>query len=177
VGEGERQGEEEVIAVETNVLVYAHQRWSREHPVAHAVMSALAASTQPWAIPWPCVYEFYRVVTDPLVWKARASTPQQAWAQLEDWLRSPSLQLIGETETTISILGPLLRGRVRGAKVHDARIAALCLAHGVDTLYSRDRDFTLFPELTVVDPFAGKPPSRAGERRARYALRVSRQGA
>lgn len=46
------------------------------------------------------------------------------------------------------------RDRVRGVVVHDARIAALCLAHGVDTLMSRDRDFSLFPELRTVDPLA-----------------------
>jgi predicted nucleic acid-binding protein len=47
------------------------------------------------------------------------------------------------------------RPRVRGPVVHDARIAASCVAHGVDELLSRDRDFPLFPELRVVNPFAG----------------------
>jgi len=43
---------------------------------------------------------------------------------------------------------------VRGAVVHDARIAAICVAHGVEALLSRDRDFSLFPELDVQNPFA-----------------------
>jgi predicted nucleic acid-binding protein len=43
--------------------------------------------------------------------------------------------------------------RMRGPIVHDARIAALCVAHGVTSLLSRDRDFSLFPELAVIDPF------------------------
>jgi predicted nucleic acid-binding protein len=38
--------------------------------------------------------------------------------------------------------------------IHDARIAAICLAHGVEALLSRDRDFSLFPALTVRSPFA-----------------------
>jgi hypothetical protein len=33
--------------------------------------------------------------------------------------------------------------------VHDARIAALCIGHGVEALITRDRDFSLFPELVV----------------------------
>ena len=37
--------------------------------------------------------------------------------------------------------------------VHDARIAAICLAHGVRELLSRDRDFGLFEKLAVRDPF------------------------
>lgn len=38
--------------------------------------------------------------------------------------------------------------------MHDARIAALCLLHGVRVLWSADRDFSRFPELAVVDPLA-----------------------
>ncbi|HET6473256.1 MAG TPA: hypothetical protein VFG38_15530 [Pseudomonadales bacterium] len=48
---------------------------------------------------------------------------------------------------------PLLRNpRVRGPIVHDARVAALCIAHGVDELLTKDRDFQLFPQLRVRDP-------------------------
>ncbi len=159
-----------MIAVDTNILVHAHQAWVEEHVAAFALMKRLAEGSQPWAIPWPCVYEFYRIVTDPKICRARASTPQQAWAQLVDWFASPSVKLLAETTSSVGTLGPLLRARVRGAVVHDARIAAICIAHGVDTLFSRDRDFQLFPELVVVDPFAVRPPSRAGERRVRYAL-------
>lgn len=39
------------------------------------------------------------------------------------------------------------------AVVHDARVAAICVAHGVVTLLTRDRDFGLFPELPTEDPF------------------------
>ena len=43
---------------------------------------------------------------------------------------------------------------MRGPVVHDARVAAICVAHGVDELLSRDRDFALFPELKTRSPFA-----------------------
>jgi predicted nucleic acid-binding protein len=46
----------------------------------------------------------------------------------------------------------LANGQVTGARVHDARIAALCLAHGVSELWSADRDFTRFPELKTRNP-------------------------
>jgi predicted nucleic acid-binding protein len=36
--------------------------------------------------------------------------------------------------------------------VHDARIAALCLSHGVYELWSGDRDFSRFPALRVRNP-------------------------
>ena len=63
--------------------------------------------------------------------------------------------MLSETADFADVLEPFLsRDRVRGPVVHDARIAALCLAHGVEALLSRDRDFSLFPELTSIDPFS-----------------------
>jgi hypothetical protein len=45
-------------------------------------------------------------------------------------------------------------GRVTGPVVHDARIAALCLAHGVRELWTADRDFGRFPALVTSNPLA-----------------------
>ena len=36
--------------------------------------------------------------------------------------------------------------------MHDARIAALCLHHGVTLLWSFDRDFSRFPGLKLSNP-------------------------
>jgi len=144
-----------MIAVDTNVLVYAHRREAREHAIASRQLSELAAGSEPWAIPWPCVYEFFSVVTNRRIWKDAASTPAQAWRQIEAWLASPSLRLLSETDDFSSVLAPLLnRPRVTGAVVHDARIVGLCLAHGVETLLTRDRDFSIFHELRTGNPFA-----------------------
>ena len=66
-----------MIAVDTNVLVYAHRREVKEHTEAFELLQSLAASTQAWAIAWPCVYEFFSVVTNPKIWKDAASTPDE----------------------------------------------------------------------------------------------------
>jgi uncharacterized protein len=143
-----------VLAVDANILVYAHRRAAPEHPVAAALLRSLAEGRAAWAIPWPCIYEFFSVVTNPRIWKDLASTPQQAWGQIEAWTAAPNLRLLGETDDFGTLLGRLVsRPRVRGPIVHDARVAALCLAHGVEALLSRDRDFSLFPELPVKNPF------------------------
>ena len=147
-----------MIAVDTNVLVYAHRRESREHAGATGLMRQLAEGTQPWAIPWPCVYEFFSIVTNPRIWKAAASHPDQAWAQLEAWFGSPSLTLLAEPADFAAVLAVLARRpRVRGPVIHDARVAALCIAHGVEKLLTRDRDFTLFPELVTGNPLKNLP--------------------
>ena len=144
-----------MIAVDTNVLVYAHRRESRMHDQARRVLAQLAEGDRPWAIPWPCGYEFLSVVTNRRIWRGAQSTPDQAWSQLKVWTDSPSNRLIGETGDFLSILERLLqRPRVRGPVVHDARVAAICLAHGIDKLLTRDRDFALFPEFRTQDPFA-----------------------
>ncbi len=145
-----------MLAVNTNVLVYAHRREVTEHLVAERLVRNMAEGSVPWAIPWPCLYEFFSVVTSTRIWKAAATPPRAAWAQIDGWLGSPSLRLLSEIEGFESVLAPLLqKPRVRGPVVHDARIAALCLAHGVEALLTRDRDFSLFGELELRNPFGG----------------------
>jgi hypothetical protein len=144
-----------VIAVDTNILVYAHRKESREHASAARVLKDLAEGASRWAIPWPCVYEFFSISTHRRIWKDAASTPEQAWSQLDAWCKSPSLSLLNETDDFFEVLaGFARRPRVRGPVIHDARVAALCVVHGVEELLSRDRDFSLFPELRLRDPFA-----------------------
>ena len=142
-----------MIAVDTNLLVYAHRRESLIGDAAHALMVELTEGDRAWAIPWPCCYEFLSVVTNRRIWKDEASTPEQAWRQFEAWTASPSIRMIGETEDFAGILQRFVhRPHVVGGVVHDARIAALCVAHGVEALFTRDRDFSLFPELRTHDP-------------------------
>ena len=149
-----------MIAVDTNLLVYAHRRESRHHPGARDTLRALAEGREPWAIPWPCLYEFFSVVTSPRIWKEAASSPDRAWRQIEVWTGSPSVSLLAETEDFLPVVERLLRRpRVRGPVVHDARVAAICLAHGVEELLTADRDFALFPELPTRNPLSPGPRS------------------
>jgi hypothetical protein len=73
--------------------------------------------------------------------------------QIDNWLESPTLVLLHEEEGYWPALRPLVeRSLVTGGAIHDARIAALCRRHGVTTLYSADRDFSRFPDLTTENP-------------------------
>jgi toxin-antitoxin system PIN domain toxin len=142
-----------MLAVDTNFLIYAHRREAPEYPIASKRLRDLVESRS-WAIPWPCLYEFFSVVTNPRIWKEKASRPEEAWAQVAAWSASPGVRLLGETEGYLEVLARLARRpRVRGPVIHDARVAALCLVHGVGVLLSRDRDFSHFPELKVENPF------------------------
>lgn len=143
-----------MIAVDTNLLVYAHRADSQWHEPADACVAMLAESGAAWAIPWPCVHEFLSIVTHPRVYDP--PTPlADALVQVECWRESPTVSFLGETPRYWEELRPLLElGRVQGGLVHDARVAALCLQHGVSELWSADRDFGRFPALRVVNPLA-----------------------
>ena len=141
-----------MVAVDTNILVYAHRSDSAWHEQADQVVERLAAATSAWAIPWPCLFEFFAIVTHPKIY--RPPTPAaDALIQIDFWLESPTLVLLYEGDGFWETLRPLLaRSAVQGGAVHDARIAALCLRHGVKTLLSADRDFSRFPELRTENP-------------------------
>ena len=91
---------------------------------------------------------------EPTPLEGHRNNPGQPWLQFRAWTESPSNRLIGETSNFSAILGRFVdRPYVVGGAVHEARIAAICIAHGVETLLTRDRDFGSFPELRTRDPF------------------------
>jgi uncharacterized protein len=141
-----------VIAVDTNVLLYAHRADSPFHENAKRLVTALAEGRPAWAIPWPCLHEFLAIVTH-----ARVFDPPTPLAgaldQLDAWLESPSVVVLSERDGYWPVLHRLLEaGRITGPLVHDARVAALCLLHGVRELWTADRDFQRFPGLVVRNP-------------------------
>jgi toxin-antitoxin system PIN domain toxin len=141
-----------VIAVDTNILVYAHREDSPFHEAAFRRVAELAEGPAVWGIPWPCVHEFLAIVTHPRIY-APPTPLTLALDQVDAWLESPTLALLAESPVHWPTLRPLLAGgRVTGAQVHDARVAALCRQHGVRELWSADRDFSRFAGLAARNP-------------------------
>jgi toxin-antitoxin system PIN domain toxin len=144
-----------VIAVDSNLLVYAHREDSQWHDTAYNKLAELAEGRAPWSIPWPCIHEFLAIVTHPRIYSP--PTPlASAIEQIEAWLESPSLVLLTETEGYWPELRFILeQGRISGPLVHDARVAAICRDHGVQELWTADRDFSRFPSVTTRNPLVG----------------------
>jgi uncharacterized protein len=147
-----------MIAVDTNILVYAHRRDAEYHSAAADLIKALAEGRSAWAIPWPCLHEFFAICTHPKIYDP-PSTRSQAIAQIDAWLASPSLSVLSEPADCWDRLKAVLTiGKVTGPLVHDARIAALCVAHGMRELWSADRDFGRFgSSLSVRNPLVDTP--------------------
>jgi uncharacterized protein len=141
-----------MIAVGTNLLVYSHRSDSPFHAAARELIEGLRLGPAAWAIPWPCIHEFLAMVTHPKIFKT--PTPlATGFACVDAWLAGGNLHLIGESDGYLEKLRSLaFAARLRGPRIHDARIAALCLHHGVSELLSADRDFSAFPQLKVRNP-------------------------
>jgi hypothetical protein len=141
-----------MIAVDTNVLVYAHRADGRCHATAKAVVDSLRHQASSWAIPWPCIHEFIAIVTHPKIYLP--PTPlETAFAAIESWAAGSNLQFLAESGGYLDKLHRLTAAaHLSGPRIHDARIAALCLHHGVRELWTADRDFSSFPQLKIRNP-------------------------
>ena len=141
-----------MIALDTNILVYAHRGEMPEHERALRVVAEVLSGSEPVGFCWPVIHEFIAIVTSPKIF--RPPTPATlALNQVEDWLASPMATLVHESSRHLVTVRELMeQGRVIGGVTHDARIAAMCLDHGVRELLTSDRDFTRFPTLRVRNP-------------------------
>jgi toxin-antitoxin system PIN domain toxin len=145
-----------VIAVDTNLLIYSHREDSDFHGAAKNLIESLRHQSGAWAIPWPSIHEVIAIATHPGIFKP-ASTLAEAFAFLDSLLASPQLQVLAESPGYFEKLRDIsTAARLKGPRIHDARIAAICLHHGVSELWSADRDFSAFPQLKVRNPLVKK---------------------
>ena len=141
-----------MIAIDTNILVYAHREDSPWHEAAYARVAEVAEGRAAWAIPWPCLHEFLAIVTHPRIYNP-PSPLKMALDQVDAWLEAPNLVLLTEASGYWPELqATLTSGLAAGPQIHDARVAALCRLHGVQELWTLDRDFGRFPGLQVRNP-------------------------
>lgn len=141
-----------MIAVDTNVLVYAHRAESSFHEAAFECVRSLAEGPHTWGIPVSCLHEFLSVVTNAKIFRP-ASSFGQALAQVDAWLSSPKVQVLHSGASHWQVLSELTRqAKLAGGQFHDARIAAICIENGVSVLWSADRDFGRFKSLKTFNP-------------------------
>lgn len=136
-----------MIAVDTNILIYADRAELPLHDAALAALTRLAEGAEAWAIPIFCIGEFLRVVSHPRLFDPPTPT-KEAWTSVTVLLESPSVRLLTPGSSYVTLFGQQLAASgVAGNLVFDAQIAALCLEHGVRTLLTEDRDFARFRAL------------------------------
>lgn len=137
-----------MIAVDTNVLIYANRAELPLHALARARLTELAEGAVPWGLPVVAAWDFVRIVTQPIF---DPPTPiRQAVEFIDHLLDSPTVRVLGPGSRHWELLRTVLdNGQVRGGLVTDAVIVTLCREHGIDTVLSNDRDFDRFPDVRI----------------------------
>jgi hypothetical protein len=142
-----------VILLDANVLIYAHDETSPHHEPARRWLEDALAENDEVAIPLVGILAFLRVMTDPRLFDAPMPVADAARV-VTGWLSLPNVGMAQPTRRHVDLVADLARtGKVRGASLMDAHVAALAIEHGA-TLVSSDRRFARFPGLRVEDPLA-----------------------
>lgn len=142
-----------MIGLDTNILVYAHREGTSYHKPAFDLMRRLSEGRTPYALFWPSLYEFLRVVTHHRVFDP-PSTIVEAMEALSGFLQPPVVRVLSETPGHQAILREVLQeSGVTGNLIHDAHLVALALEHGVHELLTLDGDFRRFQQISSRNPF------------------------
>ncbi len=138
-----------MIAVDTNVLIYAHREELPRHERALARLRELAEGDAAWGLPVFCLGEFVRVVTHPAVFSP-PSTLEDAVEALDGLLGSPSLVVLSPGARYWPLVREALtEARATGTLAFDAQIVALCRESGARALLTEDRDFRRFTDFSL----------------------------
>jgi hypothetical protein len=138
-----------MIAVDTNILVYAHREELPKHRAAKRHLTSLAEGRIRWGIPVFCLGEFLRVITHRRLFDP-PHTVAEATKALARLLASPSVTVLtpgpGFPEL---MLAAVREAHASGNLAFDAQIVALCRDAGVSALLTEDRDFDRFRDFEV----------------------------
>jgi uncharacterized protein len=139
-----------VIAIDTNLLTYAHRSRTPEHRRARQAIERAAASPKGWGVAVPSVAEFLAVVTHPS--DPRPSTVDEA-ERFIDGLVAAGCELWGPGPGLVDALfARAARLDVSGPRVFDLQIALTALDNGATELWTHDAQFVKVPGLRVADP-------------------------
>lgn len=140
------------VTVDANVLVYASNQSDPSHTRAQAIVQELAAGPRLVYLFWPVVLAYLRIVTHPGI-LPRPLTSAEAQANIDQLISRPHVRTPGELDGFWPLLRDAAGCAARGNEFPDAQLVALMRQHGVETIYTRDRDFRRYGYITVRDPF------------------------
>jgi len=116
-----------MIAIDTDLLVYAHRAGCPEHAGARRAIEEASNDADGWGIPSSCVFEFWSVVTHPAS-TGGGSSPASAKGFIEALM-----------ETAGAVILP----------------PPQALVPSVTEIWTHDAGFVALPGLKVRDPLAG----------------------
>jgi predicted nucleic acid-binding protein len=96
---------------------------------------------------------YLRIVTYPVI-LPKPLTFAEAGSNISALVGRPHIRTVGESSGFWALFLATAGGQVRGNDVPDAHLATLMRQHGVETIYTRERDFHRYQGITVRDPMA-----------------------
>jgi predicted nucleic acid-binding protein len=141
-----------MIAVDSNLLIYAHRRGVSENRRALRALQKASEHPPGWGIALASVGEFWTVVTHPSA-RGGPSRPAQANAFLRALMREAGMQVWTPGTSFAARLMELAEELgIRGAFIFDLQIALTALEAGANELWTHDANFLRLPTLRVRDP-------------------------
>ena len=141
-----------MIAIDTNLLVYAHRSGTVQHIPVQRVFEKLAEQEISWGIPLFCISEFIAVVTR--VGKINKPTSNRIARRFLE-------ALVGDGGGEIWQPGYGFHDRlygyaeqlgVVGPRIFDLQIAIAAADNGAIEIWSCDKGFSTIPSLDLVNP-------------------------
>jgi toxin-antitoxin system PIN domain toxin len=142
-----------VLAVDTNILIYAADTRSPFHKPCRIWLERQRELPDAWYSTWPILYEFLRVTTHPRVMPKPWSLAT-AWQFVLGLLEAPGFDVLAPTSRHAAVASELIdeMPHLAGNIVHDVHTAVLLREHGIRRICTRDTDFHQFGFLEVIDP-------------------------
>ena len=141
-----------MIAIDTNLLIYAHRASLPEHRPAQRAIERASRDPRGWGIALPSLAEFWSVVTHPDS-RGGPSTAKQATAFLRALISEAGAMLWmpgeGFWERLAELAGAL---GIQGPRIFDLQIGLTAFDNGAIEIWTHDRGFMAFPGLRVHDP-------------------------
>lgn len=146
-----------MIAVDANLLVYAHVSSFGQHAATRAWLEEQLTGSPRVGLPWPSLLAFVRLVSNPRLFTEPESV-HDAWAQVEAWLDAAPCWTPLPTSRHREVLAAVLAGgTLRANDVPDAHLAAIAIEHGLK-LATTDSGFARFAQLEWFDPLRPREP-------------------
>ena len=141
-----------MIAVDTNVLVYAHRSAVPEHRRAREALERAANNSSGWGISLPVLGEFWSITTHSKA-VGGASTVGQAAAFIRSLVTTGEMRIwmpgIGFAE---NLLQSAVNLSVSGARIFDLQIALIAANSGAREIWTHDVNFVRVPGIRIRDP-------------------------
>jgi len=140
-----------MIAIDTNLLVYAHRSRTPEHAGARKAIDRAAGDPSGWGIAAASVSEFWAIATHPAS-VGKPSTPKQAAAYIAALIAGGAQIWVPGSGFGERLLQAASDLNVIGPRIFDLQIALSVFEGGATELWTHDARFVKLAGLRLHDP-------------------------